>query len=145
MRNNSIFVEAAYPYKGKYEKCKNFRTDRKKSVKTFTSLNKDYKKKDGANVNDIKNALEDGPVIAELFADSRLFRSYSSGIIDDALSCSGRQVSNHAVLIVGYGKQDGRVFFVVKNSFGKAWGEEGYARIAASTLSVCGILSRIYI
>ena len=77
---------------------------RKKKKKTWTVLSKNYTKLESASPKDIRNALKDGPVIAEVFADTRLFRSYSSGVIDDALSCTGRQVRNHAVLLVGYGK-----------------------------------------
>ena len=83
-----------------------------------------------------------------------MFRSYAGGIISSATQC--QQVSrkgstvtyqlkpNHAVLVVGYGKEDGQDYFIVKNSFGERWGEKGYARIAASPDNVCGILTTIY-
>lgn len=47
---------------------------------------------------------------------------------------------NHAVLIVGYGKEkDGTEYWIVKNSYGDTWGEKGYIKMAKNRNNHCGI------
>lgn len=36
---------------------------------------------------------------------------------------------DHAVLLVGYGVDDSKPYWTVKNSWGTKWGEDGYFRM----------------
>jgi hypothetical protein len=65
-----------------------------------------------------------GPVAVALTANS-LF-NYASGIFD---SCDD-WVVNHAVTLVGFGKDKGVKYWMIQNSWGPAWGEKGRIRIA---------------
>jgi hypothetical protein len=84
-------------------------------------------------------AVSRQPVSAAIQADSQTMQLYMNGIYSDE-SC-GNQV-NQAVLIVGYGNENGEDYWIVKNSWGSIWGEGGYIRIAKqqdNSPGVCGI------
>lgn len=62
---------------------------------------------------------------------------YSGGIISDP-SC-GTNV-NHGALAVGYGFENGMEYYLVKNSWGTQWGDNGYVKIAITeNEGTCGI------
>ncbi|GFQ06638.1 cysteine proteinase rd21a [Phtheirospermum japonicum] len=46
---------------------------------------------------------------------------------------------DHAVLIVGYDSKDGKEYWIVKNSWGKYWGINGYMHMQKNTGSVEGV------
>lgn len=76
------------------------------------------------------------PVVAPLQATS-CFKSYSSGVFDAKYcSCSTDDITaiNHFVTIVGYAfdmsfSRDCFGYWIVKNSWGATWGEQGYMRL----------------
>ena len=68
----------------------------------------------------------------------KLILSYTSGIMDlDDAHCN-RNALNHAVQLIGYGTEDGIDYWIIKNSWGFAWGEDGYGRIKRGS-NICGI------
>jgi len=67
---------------------------------------------------------------------------YSGGIYAN-MTCPTNV--DHAVQSVGWGSQNGQDYFIVRNSWGPDWGEQGYIRIAQvnTDLGVCGMLYRV--
>jgi len=64
----------------------------------------------------------EGPVAVSVAANN--WFSYYSGIFND---CDN--IVNHAVTLYGYGKTSSQKYWLVKNSWGQDWGENGYIRI----------------
>ena len=63
----------------------------------------------------------------------------SGGIYTDT-SCNLDDVShtNHAVVFVGWGTENGIDYWIVRNSWGAFWGEKGYFRIQRG-INLCQI------
>jgi len=71
------------------------------------------------------NALDQGTISISINANR--MNLYRGGVYDDT-SCPHSR--NHAVSIVGYGSDEyGRDYYIVRNSWGSTWGENGYMRI----------------
>jgi hypothetical protein len=80
-----------------------------------------------------------GPLAAVLNATPLQY--YSNGIYSPDNSTCPANV-NHGVVVVGYGSENGQNYWIVKNSWGPKWGENGYFRIARGT-GACGINTHI--
>eukprot|EP00727_Mastigamoeba_balamuthi_P012542 m51a1_g7910 putative cysteine proteinase (474) ;mRNA; r:174534-177477 len=85
----------------------------------------------------LKSAVAQQPVEIALNAGEG-FRFYQSGILQS--DCSPN--TNHEVLIVGYGVDNGVAYWLVRNSWSSGWGEQGYIRLARSDDAgdgICGL------
>jgi hypothetical protein len=138
-----------YEYKAAAGICKSRELQEKKDTSGAFKLK--TVKRIAANPGSLKEALNDGPVIASVKAGNLIFKNYANGVIDSK-DCTSKFKNNsydHSVLVVGYGNaMKGGQYFLVKNSFGTSWGSLGYARISAHTIDdpqgTCGILGNLY-
>ena len=132
-----INLEEDYPYTGRkgtcktnYDKCIDMKvTGYKKlgsSSSTFSPVDED----------EVKEFLySTGPLAIALNANP--LQTYVSGILDKTTAQCPTSGINHAVLLVGYGTAE-VPYWIVKNSWGKSWGESGYFRIRRGN-GTCGI------
>lgn len=75
-----------------------------------------------------------GPISVAIEADK--IGPYSGGVYDND-KCG--QKPNHGVLVVGYGSEGGKDYWIVKNSWGADWGDKGYIKIRRNHNNQCGI------
>lgn len=128
---NGLCTLKSYPYvavEGSCQKC---------SAVAQVSSCSDVKANDQVS---LKAAVAKQPVSVAIEADTRYFQSYSGGVLTSA-SCGTNL--DHGVLVVGYGKENGIDYWLVKNSWSSSWGENGYVKIArtdsTNNSGVCGI------
>ncbi|GET86214.1 cysteine peptidase B [Leishmania tarentolae] len=70
---------------------------------------------------------KNGPIA--IAVDATAFMSYEGGVLT---ACNGEQL-NHGVLLVAYNTTGELPYWVIKNSWGASWGEDGYVRVAKGT------------
>lgn len=77
-------------------------------------------------VNELKAAIYlKGPIVVGIYDDDD-FDNYTGGVF---YSDAQYEDTNHAVVLVGWGSEDGEEYFIGKNSVGTEWGEDGWFRI----------------
>ena len=130
------FEDGYTPYKGVKGKCGTCTHEVDMKVTGYKKLGSSYSTWSPVDEDEIKEFLyQTGPLAIALNAD--LLQTYSSGILDVTSSRCPTSGINHAVLLVGYGT-DTVDYWIVKNSWGKSWGESGYFRIRRGN-GTCGV------
>jgi KDEL-tailed cysteine endopeptidase len=76
----------------------------------------------------LQKLLEVRPVV--IGVDAARFRFFGSGVVN-CVNSSVWATINHAVLAVGYDIFNSTPYYIIKNSWGRGWGEKGYVRIRA--------------
>jgi len=84
----------------------------------------------GMGVDLMVQALNEGGSIAVSMNVSSDFLIYKTGIY---YKRAGSAMGAHAIRIVGYGSEKGVAYWIAANSWGAAWGENGFFRIRKGT------------
>lgn len=128
-----LVPQSEYPYKAKTGICHFFsQSHGGVAVKNFTAH--DFSGQEEAMMGQL---VERGPLAA--IVDAVSWQDYLGGIIQH--HCSS-QWSNHAVLIVGYDASGDIPYWIVQNSWGTTWGNEGYVYLKIGG-NICGIADSV--
>jgi len=129
-KNNGIDTEKSYPYKGRDSICEFKSAD----VGATDTGAKDIERSEDA----LQQAVSEvGPISVAMDASHSSFQLYKRGVYSEP-RCSSTRL-DHGVLAVGYGELDGEAYWLVKNSWGATWGQEGYFMMARNKHNMCGI------
>ncbi|UYV80565.1 CTSS [Cordylochernes scorpioides] len=142
IQNKGIDTGESYPYEAKNAECRYNNATIGATCNNYIEIPK-------GDEEALKEATTKGPVsvgVLVLFS----FQFYSGGILD-SVDCLSNGDLNHGILVVGYGTENGKDYWLAKNRFkvtnqpyvyswGTEWGENGYIRIVRHK-NQCGIAS----
>ena len=129
-----IDTEQSYPYNPRDDPC----IFNKSNIGATFSSYKDVK---GGELGLQKAVADIGPISVAIDASSAQFQFYKKGVYYDS-SCSSSML-DHGVLVVGYGTTpNGTDYWIVKNSWGPDWGDEGYIYMSRNRDNNCGIATQ---
>ncbi|CAG9565192.1 unnamed protein product [Danaus chrysippus] len=128
-------LESDYPYEGENDKCVFNKTMSKVQISGAVNIS--------SNETDMaKWLIQNGPISIGINANAMQF--YMGGISHPWKVLCNPTNLDHGVLIVGYGVKNYPLFhkrlpyWIVKNSWGKSWGEQGYYRVYRGD-GTCGV------
>ena len=137
-QNGQFNSESDYPYTAVDGTCS---YDSSKAIGKITKLIS----VEWRDENDLKEKIAQyGVASVSISAGNTPFMSYSSGILDDE-ECQPLSDVDHAVAAVGYGSENGIDYWIVRNSWGTSWGEEGYVRMIRNKDNQCQIASQAFV
>ncbi|KAL6838530.1 hypothetical protein ACP4OV_031775 [Aristida adscensionis] len=144
--NGGIATEEDYPYTGRNGTCDAAKL--RHNAATIAGLRRVATRSEAS----LANAVAAQPVAVSIEAGGANFQHYRKGVYNGP--CGTRL--NHGVTVVGYGQDspatggagdgEGERYWIVKNSWGAAWGDGGYIKmrkdVAGKPEGLCGIAIR---
>jgi cathepsin L len=133
IKRGGIDSEKSYPYQGDDESCSYNKSNIGAIIKSVVNITK-------YNMTELVNAIGTiGPISVAIDASDPAFQFYSGGIYTSKV-CSPDNL-DHAVLAIGYGFTSNKSkYFIIKNSWGMDWGEEGFMYFNRDIDNMCGIV-----
>ncbi|KAG0601321.1 hypothetical protein M758_11G101800 [Ceratodon purpureus] len=134
IENGGIDTEKDYPYTAYDGRC----DVSKKNAKVVTIDG--YEDVPENDEEALKKAVAGQPVSVAIEAGGRDFQLYTGGVFTGHCGTD----LDHGVLAVGYGTEKDLDYWIVKNSWGEYWGENGYLRMQrnlkdSNAFGLCGI------
>ncbi|XP_047987085.1 crustapain-like [Leguminivora glycinivorella] len=133
MAGKKLMTELDYPFTPKKGNCRADPSKGKVNVNGGTVINT-------PDIESLKGALygNGAPIVVGLYAGSQLQACTGPGVCSPN-DCTAGQQLNHAVLLIGYGKDaaSGKSYWLFKNSWGTGVGDQGFFKLDMSC--PCGL------
>lgn len=136
IKNQGLSTEEKYPYETMQGTCDHG----KESI--YAAQISAFEDVPSNNEKALLQAVANQPISIAIDGSGRNFHFYKSGVFME--ECGTRLT--HAVTAIGYGTSaDGTKYWLMKNSWGTRWGENGYMRIQRDTSApegLCGLAKK---
>nr|CAD1824014.1 unnamed protein product [Ananas comosus var. bracteatus] len=130
--NGGLGTEAAYPYQAMQGTCNAAQASAAATISGHEDV-------PANSESALLSAVANQPVSFAIDGGDMNFQHYQGGVFTGPCGTD----LNHAVTAIGYGTaDDGTKYWLIKNSWGTAWGEGGYMRIQRdvdSSQGMCGL------
>jgi C1A family cysteine protease len=140
INNKGVTSEDSEPYTSSDRKPCKYKPYSGSGTNPYAATISSYKLVASNDEEALKSAVAQQPV-SIAFQCTESIRFYSSGVFDDPLCCHDCQLSdlNHGGLVVGYGTEDGKDYWLIKNSASADWGDKGFIKIIKNGTGACGV------
>jgi len=124
LKQNGVMLEKDYPYAEEEQTCK---YDSNKVAARITGVTacSHYGWITKCTSDIVYNIVRLGTAAVGVDGNTRDFMNYSEGVMDDP-DC---KQDNHSVLLVGYGVENGKEYWLIRNTWGESWGNRGYGKV----------------
>nr|BAW35427.1 cysteine protease [Drosera adelae] len=131
INNRGVTTEASYPYVG-YQQYYCYRAQSAVTIKGYQFVPNNSERA-------MQQAVANQPIAVYVESKGYNFKYYSGGLFTGQCGTA----TDHVVAVVGYGTTtDGYPYWLIKNSWGTGWGENGYMRMLRNVndpRGLCGI------
>ncbi|MSP25378.1 MAG: hypothetical protein EXR75_09485 [Myxococcales bacterium] len=123
-------AEGKYPYKSKEGACTGGGSSTGPKAALWGYVREDASR---PSVSEMKRALcDNGPLASTVYA-SDMFIAYQGGVFDEKPDVDANQV-NHGITLVGWDDKKGA--YLIKNSWGTVWGEDGFGWVSYDAANI---------
>jgi len=131
IKTKGLDTEASYPYTARDGTCKYNPGQSGGTISKYVDVT-------AGSETALQSAVATiGPISVAIDASHNSFQFYKTGVYNEPL-CSAKNL-DHGVLAVGYGVDAGKNYWLVKNSWGTSWGNQGYIYMTKDKRNQCGI------
>ncbi|KAI8046159.1 procathepsin L [Drosophila gunungcola] len=133
-RDQGLATKYSYPYEPKTGSCL-------WTKRIGAGINRGHVTLTGNDERELAEVVYNiGPVAVSIDHLHEEFELYFGGILRIPECRSGKLHLTHSVLVVGFGTHPKwGDYWLIKNSFGTAWGESGYFKLARNADNMCGV------